>query len=146
MKMAIGTPRYDKQGKYVTMEPGSEKTGNTILIVGADNVQFTVIKSWNKMTWDKKNQHLKGIADLELLERLSSLVRLPSAVEDRRNRLRAVQDAVDRERVNQEPIPFYKYPVKLPLYAHQVKAANMALITFGWVPPENQTHDRSVRA
>ena len=90
MKMAIGTPRYDKQGKYVTMEPGSEKTGNTILIVGADNVQFTVIKSWNKMTWDKKNQHLKGIADLELLERLSSLVRLPSAVEDRRNRLRAV--------------------------------------------------------
>lgn len=136
MKMAIGTPRYDKQGKYVTMEPGSEKAGNTLLIVDADNVQFTVIKSWNKMTWDKKNQHLKGIADLELLDRLNSLVRLPPAAEDRRNRLRAVQDAVDRERVKKEPAPFYKYPVKMPLYAHQARACNMTLLTFGWITPE----------
>ena len=106
------------------------------MIVEADNVQFTVIKSWNMMKWDKKNQHLKGIADLELLDRLNSLVRLPPAVEERRNRLRAVQDAVDRERVKKEPKPFYKYPVKLPLYAHQVRAADMCLLTFGWIAPE----------
>jgi len=110
--------------------------GGTLLIKDADNVQFTVIKSWNKMKWDKKSQVLRGTADLELLDKLSSIVRLPPAIEDRRTRLHAVQDAVDRERINPEPQPFYKYPVKLPLYAHQTRGANMALLTFGWVGTE----------
>lgn len=110
--------------------------GGTLLIKDADNVQFTVIKSWNKMKWDKKSQTLQGTADIELLDKLASIVRLPPAIEYRREKLHAVQDAVDRERVNQEPKPFYDYPVKLPLYAHQTRGANMALLTFGWVPPE----------
>ena len=107
--------------------------GTTLRIKDADNVQFTVIKSWNKMKWDKKSQSLYGTADIELLDKLASIVRLPPAIEDRRSRLHALQDAVDAERVNQEPIPFFKYPVKLPLYAHQMRGANMALLTFGWV-------------
>lgn len=109
--------------------------GSTLLIKDADNVQFTVIKSWNKMKWDKKSQVLRGTADIELLDKLASIVRLPPAIEDRRTRLHAVQDAVDRERVNPEPSPFYPYPVKLPLYAHQVRGANMCLLTFGWAQP-----------
>ena len=136
MKIAIGTPKYDARGKYVAMEPGSEKTGNTLLIADADNVQFAVIKSWKKMIWDKTNRHLKGTADLELLDKLASIVRLPPAVEDRRRCLRAIQEAVDQERMNQEPKPFYSYPVKLPLYTHQVRGANMCLLTFGWIAPE----------
>lgn len=120
--------------------------GGTLIIKDADNVQFTVIKSWNKMKWDKKTQTLRGAADLELLDKLSSIVRLPPAAENRRQRLRAVQDAVDRERINPEPVPFFKYPVKMPLYAHQTRGANMCLLTFGWVPPDSQTNDRSVRA
>lgn len=110
--------------------------GNTLLIKEADNVQFTVIKSWNKMKWDKKSQTLRGVADLEILDRLSSLVRLPPAIECRRNHLRTVQDAVDKQRVAQKPEPLYRFPVKMPLYAHQVRGANMALLTFGWVQPE----------
>lgn len=51
--------------------------GNTLRIKDADNVQFTVIKSWNKMRWVKKLQELQGTADLELLDRLAGLVRLP---------------------------------------------------------------------
>ena len=74
------------------------------------------------------------ILQRELLDKLASIVRLPPAIEDRRSRLHALQDAVDAERVNQEPTPFFKYPVKLPLYAHQMRGANMALLTFGWVP------------
>lgn len=109
--------------------------GGTLIIKDADNVQFTVIKSWNKMKWDKKTQTLRGAADLELLDKLSSIVRLPPAAENRRQRLRAVQDAVDRERINPEPVPFFKYPVKMPLYAHQVRGANMAMLTFGWAQP-----------
>ena len=98
------------------------------------------------MRWVKKLQELQGTADLELLDRLAGLVRLPPDVDRRRQELRTVQDAVDRQRVADHPAPLYDFPVKMPLYEHQVRGANMALITFGWVPPENQTNDRSVRA
>ena len=110
--------------------------GTTLRIKDADNVQFTVIKSWSKMRWIKKLQELQGTADLELLDKLSSIVRLPPAIEARRNELRKIAVAVDRERMNEEPAPFYPYPVKMPLYRHQTRAANMALLTFGWIAPE----------
>ena len=57
----------------------------TLFIKEADNVQFTIIKSWNKMKWSKASQTLAGTADLELLDKLSSIVRLPPAIEARRN-------------------------------------------------------------
>lgn len=107
--------------------------GNTIKIIEADNVQFSVIKSWSKLRWDRKTQTLSGIADIELLDKLASIVKLPPAVDQRRAELHRIQDAVDRERVNQHPVPFIPAPVKLPLYAHQVRGYNMALLTFGWV-------------
>jgi hypothetical protein len=110
--------------------------GNTLLIREADNVQFTVIKSWNKMKWNRQKQELSGVADLELLDKLASIVKLPPSIEAKRVNLRAVQDAVDRERMNQDPVPFMDYPVKLPLFKHQVRAANMALMVFGFVSPE----------
>lgn len=108
---------------------------NTLILVDIDNVQFAAIKSWNKMKWDKASRSLRGAADIELLDKLAGLVRLPPTVEQRRQELHAVQDAVDRERVNPDPAPFYQYPVKMPLYAHQVRGANMCLLTFGWVAP-----------
>ncbi len=110
--------------------------GSTILLVDVNSAQFAIIKSWSKMRWNAKEKQLEGTASLELLDKLAGLVRLAPSVEARRQELRQVLDAVDRERVNPEPKPFYKYPVKLPLYAHQVRASNMCLITFGWVPPE----------
>lgn len=110
--------------------------GNMLILVEVDNVQFTIIKSWNKLRWDKKSQSLYGTADIELLDKLTSIVQLPPVVEQRRQALHAVQDAVDRERVNTEPEPLYKYPVKMPLYAHQVRGANMCLLTFGWMAPK----------
>lgn len=72
--------------------------GTTLLIKDADNVQFNVIQSWNKMKWDKKSQTLRGMADMELLDKLSSIVRLPPAIEQRRQNLHIIQEAVDRER------------------------------------------------
>ena len=110
--------------------------GTAMLIKDVDNVQFQIIKSWNKMRWDRGTRTLYGTADLELLDKLSSIVKLPPAIEAYRRQLHAVQDAVDRERTDEHPDPFYKYPVKMPLYAHQVRGANMALLTFGWATPE----------
>ena len=109
--------------------------GSTILLVDVNSAQFAIIKSWSKMRWNAKEKQLEGTADLELLDKLAGLVRLTPSVEARHRELRWVLDAVDQERTNPEPRPFYKYPVKLPLYAHQVRASNMCLITFGWVPP-----------
>lgn len=110
--------------------------GTTLKIREADNVQFTIIKSWNKMKWNKKLQQLEGIADMELLDKLASIVRLPPSIEQHRADLHKVQDAVDRERVNENPEPAYPYPVKMSLYKHQVRGANMALLTFGLISPE----------
>ena len=106
-----------------------------LLIAEADTTQTATIKSWGKTRWDKKNHYLTGPADLELLDRMATLVRLPPGVEAYRNRLKEIQAAVDRERMDEHPAPLLPFPVTLPLYAHQIRAANMALLTFGWVEP-----------
>lgn len=106
-----------------------------ILIKDADNMQFTIIKSWNKMKWSKTEQMLRGPADGELLNKLAGLVRLPVNIEEERQRLNGIQEAVDAERIKEEPVPLYKYPVKYPLFKHQTRGANMALLTFGLIDP-----------
>ena len=72
-----------------------------ILIREADNVQFTIIKSWGKMKWSRQTQTLSGSADIELLNRLAGLVNLPPSIEAERKKLNEVMAAVDRERMNQ---------------------------------------------
>jgi hypothetical protein len=106
-----------------------------ILIKDADNMQFSIIKSWNKMKWSRADQMLYGPADGELLNKLSSIVKLPGVIEAERQRLNRIAEAVDRERMEEEPVPLYKYPVKYPLFKHQTRGANMALLTFGLIPP-----------
>ena len=110
--------------------------GTTLLIKEADNVQFAVIKSWNKMRWDRKTQLLTGTADMELLDKLASIVQLPPAIAQRRSQLHRVQEAIDSERVNPHPKPLADYPVKMSLYDHQVRGANMCLVAFGWASPD----------
>ena len=110
-----------------------------LYIKEADNMQFTIIKSWNKMKWNKSSQTLQGPADIELLNKLAELVRLPLAIEEERQRLNRIQEAVDEERMSENPVPLYKYPVKLPLFKHQVRGANMCLLTFGLVQPPKTT-------
>lgn len=106
-----------------------------ILIKDADNMQFTIIKSWNKMRWSKAEQMLRGPADGELLNKLASLVRLPIALEAERQRLNRIAEAVDKERMTAEPVALYKPPVKMDMFRHQVRGFNMALLTFGLVDP-----------
>lgn len=109
-----------------------------ILIKEADNMQFTIIKSWNKMKWSKAEQMLHGPADAELLNRLAGLVRLPANIEAERQRLNSIQDAVDAERMKEEPVALYKPPVKMQLFKHQVRALNMCLLTFGLIDPPKE--------
>ena len=67
--------------------------GNVLKLIEVDNVHFAVIKSWNKMKWNRSLKQLEGIADIELLDKLAKLVRLPAHIEAYRRDLHAVQDA-----------------------------------------------------
>ena len=128
--------------------------GHTLSIKEADEVQFSIIMSWNLMHYDKQTKSLIGNATLDLLEKLDSMerVRLPSGgdinpetgkpypdIAEYYRNLKRVKKAVDAERFEENPIPIYEPPVKVPLYKHQVRAYDMAMITFGWVDlPEEE--------
>lgn len=116
-----------------------------ILIKDADNTQFTIIKSWSKMKWSRAERMFYGPADIETLNKLSGIVRLPKPIEAERQRLNEIAQAVDAERMKATPKPLYKYPVKYSLFKHQVRAANMCLLTFGLVSPQREAEDGSVK-
>lgn len=106
-----------------------------VFIKEPNNNQLLIIKSWGKMKWSKADLMFYGPEDAELLNKLSEIVKLPELIEKRRKYLNAVSAAIDRERMNENPKPLCKYPVKLPLYKHQIRGANMALIAFGLIDP-----------
>lgn len=106
-----------------------------LLMRNMDSVQYQLIRNTGKCKWDKKRQLLIGPADLELLEQLHRIIRLPQSIAAEYQRLKAVQVAVDSERMNPEPVPFVEYPVKIPLFRHQIRGCNLALLTFGVVEP-----------
>ena len=107
-----------------------------VLIKDADSTQGAVIRSWNRMRWNKSLNLFEGDLSGDLLDRLAKLVKLPQAIEEERQAIHRVQRAVDQERARKDPEPLVRYPVTKQLYKHQVRAANMALITFGIIPPE----------
>ncbi len=115
--------------------------GNILSIAGADQTQYSTITSWNLTKWNKQTKSLTGIASLELLEKLSSITTLPTSdgIAEYYQKLRKAREAVDRERLTENPLPIYKPPVKTPLYKHQIRGYNMALLTFGWAEPQEGT-------
>lgn len=109
-----------------------------VLIKEADNNQTLIMKSWGKLKYSKAELMYYGPADAELLNRLAKIVKLPDPIEKRRQRLNRISEAVDQERMNEEPKPLYKFPVKLPLFKHQIRGANMALLVFGLIAPPDK--------
>ena len=88
------------------------------------------------MKWSRQTQMMSGELSLEILDRLAKMVHLPPAAEEKRQELRRIQKAVDRERSLPDPAPLASYPVKKKLYSHQVRAANMALLVFEAADPD----------
>ena len=114
-----------------------------VLIKDADSTQGAVIRSWNRMRWNKSLKLFEGDLSGDLLDRLAKLVKLPQAIEEERQAIHRVQRAVDQERARKDPEPLLRYPVTKQLYKHQVRAANMALITFGIISPEAEEARRN---
>ena len=98
--------------------------------------QIARIKSWNCMKWNRQLQMMIGELSMDVLDRLSRMVRLPPAAEEIRQGMKLRQAAVDAERTAPDPKPLARYPVKKNLYSHQVRAANMALLVFEAADPD----------
>lgn len=103
--------------------------------------QYNIIKSWNLMRWIRAEQALRGKASIDLLDKLSTLGKLPPRIEAQRQRLHHTADLVNRERGAETPAPLIPYPVRKGLFRHQTRAANMALITFGYDPATDEFAD-----
>lgn len=99
--------------------------------------QYQILKSLGRFKWNKTLKELSGIVDLETLDRLSKIVPLPQPIEQYRNELAASAVAVNKLRLEEEPKPLIKPPIKAGIkpYAHQIRAFNMALVVFGLVEP-----------
>lgn len=107
-----------------------------LMVADLDNTQFAIVKSWNLMVYNRKMRWMEGPATAELLNRFASIVRLPVHIENERQRLNRIQAVIDRERMTEDPVPICKFPVKANLFKHQIRAVNMALITFGLIEPQ----------
>lgn len=113
--------------------------GGWIYIIEASSAQEASIKAWGLMKWKRKDRMWYGAVSRELLNRLSALLpALPPSIEAVRIKLNETQAAVDMERTlpADKLKPLVKFPVTKSLYAHQTRAANMALLTFGIVDPK----------
>ena len=108
-----------------------KKTDDNMLIIkDITSEQFAVIKSWNKMVWKKATKTLEAPCEIELLDKLLTLVKLPPRISAYRDELMKVQIAVDDMRIKENVTPIIQPQVKANLFQHQVRGYNMALINF----------------
>lgn len=73
-----------------------------------------------------------GPLTIENLEKIQNFSRgqMPESFCRELRRLRAKKDRLDNERLREDVVPIYDYPVKVKLFKHQLRGANMAMITF----------------
>lgn len=114
-----------------------QKIEGGLIYVKADKEQDAVIRTWHLMKKDKEKGYWYGIISKQLLLNLQRNGGLIPPAKRLLDQMLTVQEAVDEERVkpDKDVKPMYRYPVKAKLYTHQIRAANMALMTFGAVPP-----------
>lgn len=122
--------------------------GNVLHIRELSDSQYQIIRSWGRFKWNKTLRELSGLADLDTLDRLSKMVILPAPIAEYHKSLKDVQNAVDDMRMakTEEVKPLIKPPIKegIKPYAHQTRAYNMALITFGVVAPSEITQSEEI--
>jgi len=117
-----------------------QKIEDRIIFVKPTKEEEAIIKNWRMMKKDKKKEYWYGEISRPLLENLQRNGGLIPPARKILNDMLAVQKAVDTERVkpDKEVKARYKYPVKAKLFTHQIRAANMALMVFGILPPDGK--------
>ncbi len=117
-----------------------QKIDNGIIYVQPSKEEEAVIKTWRMMKKDKEKGYWWGEITRPLLENLQRNGGLIPPAKEILKEMLTVQAAVDAERLkpDKEIKPRYKYPVKAKLFTHQTRAANMALMVFGILPPDGR--------
>ena len=107
-----------------------------LMIKEMTSQQWDVVKSWNRMKYNRKEKMMVGYADIELLTLFSKMAPLTPIVQEELKRQLELQNAVDAERLNEEPVPLIRMPIKANPYKHQIRGFNMAMLIFGVVKPK----------
>lgn len=107
-----------------------------LMIKEMNPVQLNTIKTWNRMKYNRKEKMMVGLADIELLTLFGQLTPLTPRLQAELKRQIELQNAVNAERLNEEPVPFIKMPIKAKPYKHQIRGFNMAMLVFGIVKPK----------
>ena len=115
-----------------------QKIDSGLIYVIPDEKDISAIRGWHLMKEDKKKGFWVGDISRTLLEKIRDLGGLIPAARKELDHLTRIQRAVDAERIkpDEDVKPMYKYPVKVELYKHQARAANMACYIFGIFEPE----------
>lgn len=113
--------------------------GDTVRFRGLSTLEYRALAPRGK--WDKANQELQIPATFKNLIGIKEVFRIiganfPIELQDLINKAAAVQGLVDAERESKKPSNAYDFDLKegIKLYDHQVRAANMALFSFGVEP------------
>lgn len=80
------------------------------------------------MKYNRKEKMMVGLADIELLTLFGQLTPLTPRLQAELKRQIELQNAVDAERLNEEPVPFIEMPIKAKPYKHQIRGFNMAML------------------
>ena len=107
---------------------------NNLVAGGLTNDQYTVIRTWNLMRWDRTAKAMIGKVSIELLERFKIFGRLPQHLAEMLEDLRQREHLVATAKLEEDPKPLTDFPVKTALFKHQIRGVNCALLTFGWDP------------
>lgn len=102
---------------------------NTLIIAGA-GPYYDAIRNKGGMRWDKTTQTLRGTVNRDVLEYLSRITILPADASQILSVMRETQKKTDAERMKEDPFPLFDYPVKVSLFKHQLRGANMAMTLF----------------
>lgn len=110
-----------------------------ITLAEIDPLRLEQLRRIKSLRWSRSTHTMQGPVTISLLEELNRLFRLPKPELDELKRLQAIRGDVERERLDPDPKPLVKYPIKnATLFKHQVKGANMAILIFGAVPERSE--------
>ena len=113
-----------------------------VWIKDAGPAHTATLRKSGRMKGDVRTGMLYGPMSIELLDLIRKEAGLPGPVEELRQALIRTREAVDQERARDAPEPLVEYPVKRTLYMHQVRGANMALLTMGIAEAKEKENGR----
>lgn len=97
---------------------------------------YDQLRDTGRFRWNRRDKTMRARMCLDSLEALSSCCKLPPHLASELLRLRALSDAVEAQRADDNPKPLVPFPIKnAVLMKHQIRGANMALLIFGAVVP-----------